>query len=70
MAVDAVYLNNAYVMTEDGLVYFEGQSDDRNDMATYSTDYRYGSKIVCTEDWSLWVLARKNGAKAWVEVDV
>ena len=70
MGVEAVYLNNSYAVTGDGLVYFEGQCENRSDISTFSTDYIIGSKIVCTEDWSLWVLGRNSGTKEWLEVDV
>ena len=68
MAVDPIYLNNAYVQTGDGLIYFEGICYERSDMATFSTDYTFGSKVTCTEDWSLWVLGRESGIKKWIEV--
>lgn len=68
--MDVVYLNNAYVSTGDGLVYMEGQCENRSDISTYSTEFLIGSKIVCTEDWSLWVLARNGSSKEWKEVDV
>ena len=70
MAVEPVYLNNAYVATGDGLVYFEGQCENLSDIQGFTTDYIIGSKIVCTEDWSIWVLGRNGSSKEWLEVIV
>ncbi len=68
MAVRPVALGDAYVKTGDGLQHYEGQADFRADIADFSTDYRDGSEILCTEDFSLWVLGRQSGEKKWLEL--
>ena len=70
MAVDITWLNNAYAITGEGLPYIEGQCEERSDITGFSTEYLIGSKVVCTEDWSLWVLSRNGVGKEWKEVTV
>ncbi len=65
--VDATYLNNAHALTGNGEVYFEGIAEKRSDIQSFSTAFSIGSKIVCSDDWSLWMLVRVSGDKVWTE---
>ncbi len=65
-----VKMGDGYVETGDGLVHFEGQVSTRQEASTYSTEYRPGSEIICTEDWSLWTLGFNGTTKQWLEVTI
>lgn len=65
--VDLTYINDAHAITGDGCLYIEALCEERADISSISTNYAIGSKVICTNDWSLWMLSRDNGSKKWVE---
>ena len=50
------------------LTHYEGLAETRAEIAAFSTDYAVGSVLVCSADWSVWVLGDSSGSKAWLEV--
>ena len=70
MSVLPVKQGDTYTATGDGLEHYEGQAETRAEVMAFSTNYRVGSEIFCTEDFSLWLLSEVEGTKAWKEVVV
>lgn len=69
MAVDPIFINNAFARIGDDEVHYVGQAESRSEIASFPTDYRIGSAIICSEDWSVWILSRNGNTRLWKELD-
>lgn len=49
--------------------HYEGLVDTRAEVELFETEpWAVGSVLVCSEDWSVWVLSLDSENKAWKEV--
>lgn len=68
--INPVAINSEYYSPVGGPVHYEGLAKTRSEVQGFSTDYAIGSEIMCSADWSLWILSESGNGKAWTEVTV